>query len=91
MILIPFKLPFLVAAFWIWAVTGNEKWAAAAWASATFIIKLAVVGLTTSLPTYGILAFVIAWGVFYALSYLRRTVWLWPAGVIGVVGMIAFS
>jgi hypothetical protein len=91
MILIPFKVPFLVAAFWIWAVTGNEKYAAAAWASATFIIKLAVFGFTTALPMYGILAFIVAWGVFYGLSYLKRTFWLWPAGLLGVAGMIVFS
>jgi hypothetical protein len=91
MILIPFKLPFLVAAFWIWMISGNEKYAAAAWASATFLTKLAMYGFTTSLPMYGILAFVVAWGVFFALSYLRRTFWFWPVGLLGIAGMIVFS
>jgi len=91
MLLIAFKVPFLAAAIWIWFITYNEKYAAAAWASATFIIKFSVLGFTTSLPLYGILAFAVAWGVFYGLSLLRNTFWMWPAGLFGFSCMIILS
>ena len=91
MILLAFKVPFLVAAIWIWQITDNEKYAAAAWATAAFIINLGVYGITTSLPLYGLFAFVVAWGVFFTLSYIRHTFWFWPVGFIGISCMVIYT
>jgi len=91
MLLISFKIPFLIAAIWIWNITGNEKYAAAAWATASFIINLTIYGITTSLPLYGIWAFVFAWGIFYALSFVRHSFWFWPAGFVGITCMLFFT
>ena len=68
MILIPIKVLFLVAAFGIWHTTGNDKFAAAAWALAAFVTNLVIFGVTPSIAYYGIVAFLLAWGLFFGLS-----------------------
>jgi len=91
MILLALKIPFLVAAFWIWSLTDNEKYAAAAWASFSFFLKLFILGITMQLPLYGIIAFFVAWGIFYGLSYLRHSAWVWPSGAVGAGLMLFFT
>ena len=91
MLLIPLKLPFLIAACLIWIKTDNEKFAAAAWGLCSFIIAFAMHGVTAAMPYYGIVAFLIAWGVFIGLTFLYNSVWYWPAAVLGAVVMMTFS
>jgi len=91
MILLALKIPFLIGAFWFWFISDDEKMSAAIWALTSFIIKFAILGFTTSLPVYGIVAFVVAWGVFYGLSFLQQTIWLWPASIIGIAAMLIVS
>lgn len=91
MLLLALKMPFLVGAFWVWFLSDNEKLSATIWATSTFLIKFALLGFTSSLPVYGVVAYVVAWGVFYGLSFLHQTLWLWPASLLGVGVMLVAS
>lgn len=88
MILIPVKVLFLVSAFGIWDATGNNKFAAAAWALSAFLIKLVILGVTSSIAYYGIVAFLLDWGMFFGLSFLRQPFWLFPASGLGCIILI---
>jgi len=44
----------------MWKPDNNERMAATAWAVGAFLIKFATLGITASLPFYGVWAFVVA-------------------------------
>lgn len=85
------KLPFLLAAFMTWRNTGNDKWAAGVRGLGSFAITLFLIGFSGPVALYGIVAFLLAWALFYGLSFLEGSSMLLPAFVVGGAGLLYFS
>lgn len=91
MLLLTLKIPFLIAAFTIWLLTDREKTAAAIWGFGSFLLKFIFLGFTVSLPFYGVIAYLVAWAMFYGLSYLEGSLWQWPVSLLAGCILIIFT
>jgi len=91
MLLILLKIPLLLAAFATWRTTGNEKWAAGVWGFGSFATTLFLIGFSGPVALYGIAAFLLAWALFFGLSFLEGSFFVIPAFVVGGVGLLYFS
>jgi hypothetical protein len=83
MLLLPFKVLFLIAVFGVWNKTGNIIIAAGIWALASFVINVFAAGLSVSAGCWAAASFLMALAVFFGLSYLQRSVWMIPGAVVG--------
>ncbi len=91
MMLALLKVPFLLAAYLTWRNTGNAKWAAGVWGFGSFAMTLLLIGLNGPVALYGIAAFLLAWALFYGLSFLEGSVLTLPAFAIGSAVLLYFS
>ena len=91
MLLIFLKLPFLLAAYLTWRNTGNDKWAAGVWGFGSFAMTLFLIGFSGPVALYGIVGFLLAWALFFGLSFLEGSVMLLPAFAIGSAGLLYLS
>jgi hypothetical protein len=80
MLLLPFKVLFLIAVFGVWHKTGKAIVAAGIWALASFLINVFASGLSISAGCWAAASFLMALAVFFGLSYLQRSIWMIPGG-----------
>ena len=91
MLLLPFKVLFLVAVFGVWNRTGNGIFAAAIWALASLLINVFVSGLTVAALCWSAVSFLAALAVFFGLAYIQRSLWMIPGALVGGFVLIVFS
>jgi hypothetical protein len=82
MLLLPFKMLFLVAVYGLWYKTRNVIIAAGIWALASFLVNVFTAGLSVFAGCWAAASFLMALAVFFGLSYLQRSVWMIPGAVV---------
>jgi hypothetical protein len=90
MVLLPFKMLFLLAVLGVWYRTGNAIFASGVWALASFLIKVFVSGLSAFACGWLVASFLVALAVFFGLSYLQRSFLIIPGAVLGGFILIVF-
>ena len=68
MVLLPFKVLFLVAVFGVWNKTGNGILASGIWALASFLITVFASGLSIMTCCWSVASFLVSLGIFYGLN-----------------------
>ena len=91
MIFVALKVPFLIASFMVWRNTSNEAFAAAVWGLASFLATFFIIGVTSSIATYGVIAFAAAWVVFLLLRYVDGSMWYLPSAGIAGIALLLFT
>lgn len=90
MILLPFKVLFLVAVFGVWSKTGNAIFAAGAWALISFLVNVFASGFSLFACCWCMASFLIALALFFGLAYMQRSVWMIPGAVVGGLVLAVF-
>lgn len=90
MILLPFKVLFLVALFGFWNKTGNAILASGIWAIVSFLINVFASGFSLFACCWFIVSFLVALAVFLGLAYIQRSVWMIPGAVVGGFVLVVF-
>ena len=90
MLLLPFKVLFLVAMFGVWNRTGNAVFASGIWALASFLINVFASGLSLFACCWSVASFLVALVVFLGLSYIQRSFRMIPGAMAGSFILIVF-
>lgn len=90
MLLLPFKVLFLVAMFGVWNRTGNAVFASGIWALASFLVNVFASGLSLFVRCWSVASFLVALAVFLGLSYIQRSFWMIPGAMAGSFILIVF-
>ena len=91
MLLLMFKVPILISAFWYWRVSGNEKGAATFWGFSAFVATSVFLGFSVFLGMYGMGSFLLSWLLFWGLSYTEGTFWFYPGCFLAFVVLLGSS
>lgn len=90
MVLLPFKVLFIVVVFYLWNRTGKAILAAGIWALASFLINVSASGLSVYAFCWSGASFLVALVVFLGLAYTQRSFWMIPGAVLGSFILIVF-
>ena len=90
MLLLPFKVLFLVAVFGVWHRTGNAIFAAVIWALASFLISVFASGISVFEGCWAVVSFLMALAMFLGLAYIQRSFWMIPGAVLGSFILVVF-
>lgn len=90
MLLLPFKVLFMLAVFGVWHKTGNAISAAGIWALASFLINVFASGLSVFAGCWAVASFLMALAVFFGLAYIQRSFWMIPGAVLGSFILVVF-
>ncbi|MGD9367633.1 MAG: hypothetical protein PVH87_18175 [Desulfobacteraceae bacterium] len=90
MLLLPFKVLFIVAVFGVWNKTGNAILAAGIWTLASFLINVLASGLSVFACCWAGASFLVALAVFLGLAYIQRSFWMIPGAVLGSFILVVF-
>jgi hypothetical protein len=90
MVLLPFKVLFIVAVFYFWNWTGRAILAAGIWALASFLINVFASGLSVFAFCWSGASFLVALSVFFGLAYIQRSFWMIPGAVLACFILAVF-